>query len=55
MKAGPATRLVFDHGNGVECWLIDGEYYVYGVTRDPRIAHSEGAANEIASSAGGAA
>ncbi|WP_164513686.1 hypothetical protein [Sphingomonas koreensis] len=55
VKAGPATRLVFDHGNGVECWLIDGEYYVYGVTRDPRIAHSEGAANEIASSAGGAA
>ncbi len=34
-----------------EIWLIDGEYYVYGVTRDPRIAHSEGAAREIAASA----
>lgn len=35
----------------VEIWLIDGEYYVYGVTRDPRIAHSEGAARAIAAAA----
>lgn len=35
-----------------EIWLIDGEYYVYGVTRDPRVAHSEGAARDIAAAAG---
>lgn len=40
MKSGP-----------VEIWLIDGEYYVYGVTRDPRVAQSEGAARSIAASA----
>lgn len=43
--------LIFDHGRGVECWLLDGEYYVYGVTRDPRIAHSEAAARAIAAGA----
>lgn len=32
-------------------WLVDGEYYVYGVTGIPRIAHSEGAARSIAASA----
>lgn len=44
-------KLVFDLGGGVECWLIDGEYYVYGVTRDPRIVHSEGAARAVAAGA----
>lgn len=44
-------RLIFTLGRGVECWLIDGEYYVYGVTRDPRVVHSEGAARSIAASA----
>jgi hypothetical protein len=44
-------RKVFDFGGGVECWLINGEYYVYGVTRDPRVAHSESAARAIAASA----
>lgn len=37
MKSGP-----------IEIWLIDGEYLVYGVARDPRVAHSEGAARAIA-------
>jgi hypothetical protein len=40
MKSGP-----------VEIWLIAGEYYVYVVTRDPRVAHSEGAARAIAAGA----
>lgn len=44
-------RLVFNYGNGVECWEIDGEFYVYGVTRDPRVVHSEGAARSIAAGA----
>lgn len=35
----------------VEIWLIDGEYFVYGVTRDPRVAHSEVAARAIAAAA----
>lgn len=36
-----------------EVWLIDGEYYVYGVTLggDPRVCHSEGMAREIAAGA----
>ena len=42
---------VFDYGRGIECWLIDGEYYVYGVTKSPRIARSEGAARSIAAAA----
>lgn len=44
-------RLVFDHGGGVACWEIDGEFYVYGVTRDPRVVHSEGAARSVAAGA----
>lgn len=42
-------RLVAQIGSAT-IWHIDGEYYVYGVTLggDPRIAHSEGAAREIA-------
>lgn len=44
-------RLVFRYSATVVCWEIDGEFYVYGVTSDPRVAHSEGAAREIAASA----
>ncbi|MBO9380225.1 hypothetical protein GG804_26010 [Sphingomonas histidinilytica] len=44
--------LIMKSGS-VEIWLIDGEYYVYGVTSDPRVAHSEGAARAIAASAVG--
>lgn len=44
------ARLVFKYANGVECWELDGEFYVYGVTNsgDPRVVHSEGMAREIA-------
>lgn len=35
----------------VEIWLWDGEYYVYGVTGDPRVCHSEGAAYAVAAKA----
>lgn len=52
MTRAALPQLVFDHGNGVECWLLGAEYYVYGVTRDPRVTHSEGAAREIAASSG---
>jgi hypothetical protein len=34
-------KLIFNEGP-VEIWLMDGEYYIYGVTKDVRIAHSEG-------------
>lgn len=44
-------RLVFRYSATVACWEIDGEFYVYGVTRDPRVAHSEGAARSIAAAA----
>lgn len=43
-------ELILKDGR-VEIWLLDGEYYVYGVTRDPRICHSEGAAFAIAAGA----
>jgi hypothetical protein len=47
------VQKIFDYGRGIVCWLVDGEYYIYGVTLrgDPRIAHSEGAARSIAASA----
>jgi hypothetical protein len=46
-------RLVFDHGKGVICYELDGEFYVYGLTNsgDPRVCPSEGMAREIAASA----
>ncbi len=46
-------QLVFDYGQGLICYEIDGEYFVYGMTErgDPRVAHSEGAAREIAAAA----
>lgn len=33
-----------------EIWLIEGEYFVYGVTAsgDPRVCHSEGMARALA-------
>jgi hypothetical protein len=34
-----------------EIWLLDGEYFVYGVTRDPRVCHSLNAAYSIAAAA----
>jgi hypothetical protein len=40
-------RLIFKQGR-VEIWLTGGEYYIYGITSDPRIAHSLGAAHDIA-------
>jgi len=42
---------VFNTGRGVECWLIDGEYWVYGVTRDPRVLPSEAMARAFAGAA----
>lgn len=41
--------LIFKFDN-IECWLFDGEYYVYGVNihGDPRIVPSEDMAWEIA-------
>lgn len=41
------ARLIFDTGTAM-CWLIDGEYYVYGLTGDPRVCPSLGMAHEIA-------
>lgn len=41
-------KLIFKHSETVFCYLIEGEYYVYGVTSDPRVCHSEGAARSIA-------
>lgn len=41
------ARLILKSGR-VQIWLLDGEYYIYGVTSSPRIAHSEGAARAIA-------
>jgi hypothetical protein len=34
-----------------EVWFVDGEYYVYGVTGDPRVCPSEGMAREVAAAA----
>lgn len=39
---------VFDHGRGVECWLVDGEYYVYAGVKLVRVCPSEGMAREVA-------
>jgi hypothetical protein len=44
------VRLIYQRGT-VEIWLVSGEYYVFGVTKDPRIAHSEDAAFSIAAAA----
>lgn len=44
--------LIEKHGK-IEIWLLDGEYYVYGVTisGDPRVCPSLGMAYEVAASA----
>jgi len=34
-----------------EIWLIDGEYWVYGICRDPRVVQSIGMARAVAASA----
>ena len=47
-----ATKI-FDHGNGIICWELDGEFYVYGVTvsGDPRVCPSESMARDVAANA----
>lgn len=49
-----SVRLIEKHGR-VEIWLVDGEYYVYGVylSGDPRVCQSLGMAREIAAAHGG--
>jgi hypothetical protein len=49
---------VFSYGDGIfghpiECFLIDGDYYLYGVTEqgDARVLPSIGMAREVAASA----
>lgn len=37
--------------NAAEIWLIDGEYFVYGVLRDPIVCPSLGMAMEKAAAA----
>lgn len=34
-----------------EVWELDGEFYVYGLTGDPRVVQSEGMARELAAGA----
>lgn len=41
-------RLVFDHAGAVECWEIDGEFYVYAGDKLLRVCPSIGMAREIA-------
>lgn len=45
-------KLIEKRGK-IEIWLVDGEYYVYGVTLsgDPRVCPSLGMAREVAASA----
>lgn len=44
-------RLIEKHGQ-IEIWFdpFHDEYYVYGVTRDPRVCPSLGMAREVAAS-----
>jgi len=46
-------RLIFDYGRGVQCWLMDGEFYVYGLTNsgDPVVVPSEAMARAKAAAA----
>lgn len=42
-------RMIFNYGNGVECWLMDGEFYVYSEGEKlERVCPSEGMAREVA-------
>ena len=43
-------ELIFKRG-AVEIWSVDGEFYVYGITSDPRVCQSLGMAREIAAAA----
>ena len=47
---GIEMELIFKRG-AVEIWSVDGEFYVYGVTRDPRVCQSLGMAREFAAAA----
>ncbi len=54
----PNPMQVFNYGDGifdrpVECFLIDGDFYLYGVTKhgDARVLPSIGMAREVAASA----
>jgi hypothetical protein len=49
-SATTRPRLVHKHGT-VEIWAVDGEFYVYGVLRDPRVCPSLGMAMAVAASA----
>lgn len=46
-------QKIVDYGNGVEIWLVAGDYLVYGArdNGDPVICPSEGMAREVAGSA----
>ncbi len=55
---GQTPKQVFTYGKGIfdrpiECFLIDGDYYLYGVTEhgDARVLPSIGMARELAASA----
>jgi hypothetical protein len=55
---GSDPMQVLTYGNGIfgrpiECFLIDGDYYLYGVTEhgDVRVLPSLGMAREVAASA----
>ena len=51
-RSDPMT-LIENYGNGIEIWLIAGEYLVYGarVGGDAVACPSEGMAREVAASA----
>ena len=44
----PIPIQIFDHGNGVRCFEIDGEYFVYAGLRLVRVCPSIGMAREVA-------
>ena len=54
LKEEPAMpKLIARYSATVEIWLMDGEYYVYGVYRsgDPRVCPSESMARDVAAGA----
>jgi hypothetical protein len=40
----------FDNGNGVTCWQVDGDFYVYRGEKLIRVCPSIGMAREVAAS-----
>ena len=40
--------IAFNNGNGVVCWNMDGEFYVYAGEKLVRVVHSIGMAREVA-------